>query len=482
MATTQSGAAPTLLPVIESAIPLGPWAGAAFEAWAGKTGSVWHADHDCRSLRSRARSDSFVQPATGTMDARNLPGRLHCLPPGALSDYAAAAKFLVDFTFATAQGSSELREGRMDLSLLVGEQSLASAAREHLRSPALDALWQQAERDRQHLAGDLRRLLTRRLPLMLAAQWILNGKTPRRCQPRYSAFLNLAADEFEARGITASASRRYLDNEDLLPFWLDQVALGRSATSATAEMSERVESETRHFRGDLQEEFYTRLRAALTEVGQAWTRMLDGVLLAHPGDVAVIFDEHKLSVSWELRSVLASVLPCARLRTAEFSWLAGRAPAVFSLFLRERDRGLVGLVVETEHLHTFDGEQAALFLRNVVRLLDRPALLDHVAPCGAETIGPRRPITGGDRIGSELHWQLHGFAYGIHDAGLTHAMLLPAVQAAWEGRELKTPKSRRTSTPVGFQYCARALSCSCTGCPEGRHDRVSWRCDCSTSC
>ena len=61
------------------------------------------------------------------MDARNLPGRMHCLPPGALSDYAAAAQFLVDFTRATSRGRAELREGWMELSLLVGEQSLASA-------------------------------------------------------------------------------------------------------------------------------------------------------------------------------------------------------------------------------------------------------------------------------------------------------------------------------------------------------------------
>ncbi|MFC1421166.1 hypothetical protein [Streptacidiphilus cavernicola] len=352
--------------------------------------------------------------------------------------------FLVEFTCATSRGRAELREGRMELSLLVGEQSLSRAGWEHLQSADLEALWELAERDRRHLTEDLRRQLTDRLPLMLAAQWILNGKTPRKRQPRYRAFLNLAADEFETRGITASTSTRYLDNEDLLPFWLDQVALGRSTTSATADISERVESETRHYRSDLQEEFYIRLRAALTEIGQAWAQLLGGVLLAHPGEVAAIFHEHRLSVSWELQSVLASVLPCARLRTAEFSWLAGRVPAILSLFLRERKRGLVGLVLETEHTQTFNAEQAALLLRNVVRLLDRPVLLDHVEEGSAGSLGPRRTITGGDRVESELHWQLHGFGYGTHDAGLTHAMLLPAVQAAWEGRELETPKSRRT--------------------------------------
>ncbi|TDU03455.1 hypothetical protein EDD99_1886 [Streptomyces sp. 846.5] len=162
-------------------------------------------------------------------------------------------------------------------------------------------------------------------------------------------------------------------------------------------MSERVESETRHFRSDVQEEFYTRLRAALTEIGQAWARMMDGFLLSHPGDVVAIFDEHKLSVSWDLQSILASVLPCARLLTAEFSWLAGRVPAILSLFLQERDKGLVGLVLETEHTQTFNAEQAALLMRNFVRLLDRPALLDRVAECGAEPCTARKVIAAGER-------------------------------------------------------------------------------------
>ncbi|MFC1408166.1 hypothetical protein ACEZCY_02585 [Streptacidiphilus sp. N1-12] len=449
MANTQAKKAPTQSPVSESVIPLGPWTGAVFEAWAGKTGSVWHADPECRSLRSRARTESYAQPAAGTLDARNLPGRLHCLPPGALSDYAGAAKFLVDFTGATAHGRAELREGRMDLSLLVGEQSLASDGWEHLKSPALDALWQEAERDRRSLAEDLQRQLTHRLPMMLAAQWILNGKTPRRRQPRYTAFLNVAADEFKAREITASTSTRYLDNEDLLPFWLHQVAHGRSATSATTDMSERVESETRHYRSDLEEDFYTRLRAAMAQVGQAWAHKLDGVVLAHSGDVAALFDEHKLLISWDLQCVLASVLPCARLRTTDFSWVAGRVPAILSLFLRERDKGLVGLVLETERTQTFEAEQATLLLRNIVRLLDRPALLDHIAQCGAEPIGPRRPITVSDHVESELHWQLHGFGYGIHDAGLTPAKLLPAIQATWDGCELETPRSRGAASRQG---------------------------------
>ncbi len=63
-------------------LPLRPWVGASVEVWATKTGSRWHADPAWSTLANRARSESWQQPAPGTLGERRLPTGLHCAPAG----------------------------------------------------------------------------------------------------------------------------------------------------------------------------------------------------------------------------------------------------------------------------------------------------------------------------------------------------------------------------------------------------------------
>ncbi|MFC8717030.1 hypothetical protein [Kitasatospora sp. NPDC057198] len=270
------------------------------------------------------------------------------------------------------------------------------------------------------------------LPLVLAARWVLDGRTPRRHQTRYTAFLDAVDDEFTTAGITTAFGHRDYANRNLLPAWLGDVALGHTPQVATERLI-RVECEDRGGQSERGRKFASVLQGA----ADAWTRMLQGVLIANDGEIVAIFHEDELNLGYELRDVFRTVLPCARLRTDDFSWIAGRVPAVLGLFLAEHREGPIGLVLERESAHLFDLAACVLFLRNAVTLLGAPALAAFVEgdPGGLAGAAAGRALPP-----SGLGMQCTGFSTGFDGHALTRADLLPALRAAYAGRELPAPR------------------------------------------
>lgn len=107
-------------------LPLGPWSGAEVQAWASKTGTVWHCDPDCSSLRNRARTETFPQPVSGTMADIRLPERAHCDPAGELGGYRRAVDAIVAFDEATCAAMAALK--RQDLTLAVLDEWIDNGA------------------------------------------------------------------------------------------------------------------------------------------------------------------------------------------------------------------------------------------------------------------------------------------------------------------------------------------------------------------
>ena len=100
--------------------------------------------------------------------------------------------------------------------------------------------------------------------------------------------------------------------------------------------------------------------AAWRAVGQRWEALLDGLTLGYPGDLVAVFHRYGL------RNPLWKLLPHAWVEVDELDWVVARPPAAARPLLAERDRGLVGLVLDDEHGHVFDADRCALLLRNIL--------------------------------------------------------------------------------------------------------------------
>ncbi|MEV0530881.1 hypothetical protein [Kitasatospora sp. NPDC050463] len=244
-------------------------------------------------------------------------------------------------------------------------------------------------------------------------------------------------DEFSAAEITVGYDSRAYANKDLLPVWLEEVATGHEPSAATGHLLRRELERVGHRAPDLAR----RLKSTLEQACRAWAYMLQGIVLANAGDIVAIFHEYQLQLGWDLRDLFRTTLPCARLHTSEVSWLVGRVPAVLGLFLSERESGLIGLVLEREHTQKFDADTCALFLRNAVTLLGRPELASHVE---ADLSTSASELVVREESLPALGLPHSGFGTGFQDFGLTRADLLPALQAAWHGREVPVPKRARS--------------------------------------
>jgi hypothetical protein len=142
----------------------------------------------------------------------------------------------------------------------------------------------------------------------------------------------------------------------VLPTWLAQVADGKSPDVVTAELA-KLEAE-RAQSPDLsaQKDFALEIAAVWTNTGRAWSRLLEGMVLARSGDVVAIFNENRLDLRWGLINLVfnGDLFPWARIRTHEFSWVAARVPAIMGLFLKVGTFGTVGLAFADRHAKTFD--------------------------------------------------------------------------------------------------------------------------------
>lgn len=415
-------------------VPLGPWTGAEIVAWSGKAGAVWHADPECPALRTKDRRQTHLGPEDGTMADLALPDGLHCDPPGTLGEYKRAAEAVVAFDSATHQAGRRLRDDWLDLAAFDGVR-LARDSHTALTESPLAELWTRCQRQRDLVCSEIRGRLRHRLPVMLAAAWVAGGRRSRQHDDRYNGFLDAAERECDRHDLSSNLGIRRYVNDNVLPRWLAAVAAGRTPGTAITEIEQEELERTRSLSPDASADFLAVLSEALTEIGESWEHLLEGIALAHPGEVVAVFHAHGPGLGWELHRLFDNILPCARIHTDRFTWLAGRVPAMLGAFLKERDRGLQGLVLEEEHVQVFDANACALFLRNLVTHLGDPGLADHVENGRSH---PDLPHTGGEDGPPEtrLHWQRHGFGTGFLDAGITREECLPALRAAGEGREI----------------------------------------------
>jgi hypothetical protein len=426
-------------------LPLGPWAGARLVAWATKTGTVWHADPECGQLKNRGQETTLAQPASGTLADRRLPERLHCNPPGEITAYQASAEALIDFDRTTQSAVERLAKGRLDLPVAAARHASRVLERRLRDHQELSPHGQRCAADRRSLLAELDEEIHNRLPVMLAAGWVAAGRTPRQHQDRYEAFVEAAEEACARHEVSASWGVAGYVNSRCLPTWLNRVAEGELPEAATADLTAGEVRRTRTFAKDTDDDFYARLNSAWRETGQAWQRMLEGIVLAHPGKILAIFDEHQPGLSWNLRALFGAVVPCATLRAADFDWICGQVPAVLRLLFRDDDRRRHGLVLDEDRAYRFDVEQCALLLSNLVISLGVPELAARVMP---RTGDAHAGVSNDDRARpakSQLPERFHGFGSGPRTRALTVEVVAPAFRAAAEGLELTSPGPGRHS-------------------------------------
>ena len=170
--------------------------------------------------------------------------------------------------------------------------------------------------------------------------------------------------------------------------------------------------------------------------------LLDGIALSHKGDVLALFHKYGPQMGWDLGRAFVRLLPHAEICTQDFEWVVARAPEVLTLFLKERDHGLLGLVLESERTRAFDARKCALFLRNLLVDLGCGDLAPYVRELAAEpgAVLDAQVDDSGTRT-ARLHWQLQGFGYGFQDHGLTRERCLTALRAARDGKQLRAPSA-----------------------------------------
>ncbi|MGP4017298.1 Shedu anti-phage system protein SduA domain-containing protein [Saccharopolyspora sp. 5N708] len=420
-------------------IPLGPLAGAELTLWCTKSGRLWHGDGDCPGLKQQAREVVQAQPRKGSIAGLVSPGQVHCVPPGPLADHFAAGQALVEFDARTDSLIQRLEQGKIDLTAF----DLATVRQKHpnvVKAP-LAKVWRQCRERRESFLEKLSDELTDRLPVMVAAAWLRTNKRSmqdvKRC--KYARFKDVAAREFNPIDRLSEWDVRDLAGRHVLPKFLDLVKEGEHPGSAAAKVSaeqagwaRRAIEEMLPDLPDQSDEGWTTLpdqvHEAWKKTTQLWIGLLDGICTAHHGETFALFHEGQLPLP---TYAIHRLFPCARIRTTMFTWLAGRIPAIFRLFLQERIVGLIGLEVDHEHPHVYDDNRPALFLKNLFTWHGFPELAKHVETVVSDP--PRRPPVDTSNINDYFH----GFGSGIRDNGLTRAQCNYAASAVWRDRRLR---------------------------------------------
>lgn len=411
-------------------LPLGPWAGATVTTYATATGTRWHADIACPSLRSRARTDSFQQPGNGTLGDRTLPPGLHCSPTGVLGDYIEIASRLVRYSHATDAAELALAKEDLPLSVLPTADYWTDDA--FGRSPTTDPLAEIIKTEhvrRDSVVEQLRHQLQHTdLPMarLAIASWLRAGRTPRQHQDQYVHLLEVGIETLDAGGLVpASGPRDYLN--DLLPGWLDDVLSGSSIANASASLiAYEVE---RHSRLAAirpgREAVADHVATALTEVCSRWGDVVEAMAAAHPGTVLALLHRYGGNIDRTLVDTCIDVGPSALLEVGDTSWVAAVVPAAMRLQLNERRHGLAGLVIAEPAPWDISSAKCVDFLRHLVKAVADARLADHV------TSGRGTDISGGAvRRTVPQHRTLPGFARGTSDWGITTAECVPHLRKA----------------------------------------------------
>lgn len=430
-------------------LPLGPWAGVEVRVWATKTGSRWHADSDCSSLKSQARTDVFAQPAEGTLGQRRLPPGLHCVPPARLGHYLEAAERLVRFAAETDEAERQWDAGGIPLSALPGRHGwlLSRAEREEFEAGPLASLWEREHERRQQLVARADAQLApggNRLPIMLMADWVRRGRTPREHQPRYRRFVQVGEEEFDAATITSSIGIKRHINLDLLPDWLYVVASGGTCGNATTGLAQReYENALRKNRSE-DGELPQRVRDVWTAVGTRWQYMLDAMALAHPGSALALFRLYGSGIDPDLLDVCIRRGPSARLHVGHLDWAIAVVPASCRVVFAGGEDGPGGLVLMQEPLYGVNAASCQRFLRNLVRSLGHPEFVDRVGERDADTDRAVSHRCTDAELDASFALSQRGFADDVSSHRLTVAQCADSLRAAVRGEDLPYPTKRRT--------------------------------------
>lgn len=438
------GGAGEVEPLRVEDLPLGPWAGVEVRLWTTKTGTRWHADPDCSALKSQARTEVFRQPEAGTLGQRILPDGVHCDPPGPLGRYVLAARQLVEFVAVTGEAERSFDGGDFALDALPGRYGwwLDRGEREELTVEPLASLWTEELVRREEIVRRIRGALDpagERMGVMAIADWVRRGRTPREHQVRYERFVEVAAAEFAARGLSSNAGIERYVNQDALPGWLRAVVAGQACGNATGELAKRECERSRRFLRPGEEDIPDRVRVAGMAVGERWQQMVEAMAWSHPGAVLALFHLYENNVDRGLVDVLLQVGPSAQLRVGPLDWVAALVPAALRLSLAERVRGLGGLVLADEDLYRVDAACCARFLRNLVTGLGYPELAEHV------TVPSVDHADSAERTDVEVRMPFseQGFASETVGIGLTITHCAPALRTALAGTDLASSRVQK---------------------------------------
>jgi hypothetical protein len=157
-------------------------------------------------LRNQGKEQAHRQPVGGSISGIAVPQRMHCLPTGRLGDYKRAADALIEFDELNRIALAQSREGTLNLDLFNDHKMPTGLVLAELESEPLATLWARCSARRSALIAYVQSKLTARIPVMLAAEWILTGKTGRQHQDRYAVFLAAAREECEALKVDVAPS------------------------------------------------------------------------------------------------------------------------------------------------------------------------------------------------------------------------------------------------------------------------------------
>lgn len=427
-------------------LPLGPWAGAILRVWATKTGTRWHADPDCPSLKSRARSDEFAQPSSGTLGDRILPEGLHCDPPGTLTDYLNAARHLVYYANETREAERKRTRGDLPISALGRHLGGFGNVDKLLAKEPLASISGPEHDRRSRLADDVNRYLSadsERACVMVLADWVRRGRTPRGHQQHYDRFVGAAVTVFNAAGLTSNLGMHYAVNRDPLPEWLESVAGGSTCESATQAVADKELAYAQRGRPADESNISKLVHETWLATGARWQLMLESMALAHPGKVLALFKRHGSGLDTDLLDVLARTGPSATLKIAHLDWTVAELPAACRLSFASNDDGSGGVILLEEPGHQVTHETCELFLRNLAHSLGYPDLTQHVRRGTAALDHTPRTKATDHEYDLSAAVQRRGFSSSPSGDGISADTCRPALLAALEGDELVRPSAGR---------------------------------------
>ncbi|MFC5932091.1 hypothetical protein [Cryobacterium melibiosiphilum] len=351
-------------------VPLGPLMGATIEFWRTRTGTSWHGNPECNSLRSTPVSSELAQPDHGDIDGKVYPDRLHCQPAGRVGAYVTAAGRLRSFMSETTRLGRASTEGYRPLAALKTAWNPLDDLGDDRDLETLRPLWDRALARRHELVGDVARTFhsnSERMAVASAAAWVRSGRKPREHARQYAMFLARAVAIHEQHKLGANWETRSLINSRILSEWLEDVGAGTVPALAMKRIAAEEIRLAARLSSDIEDTFSATVERTLTAVAQAWTDALETIAVAHRSDALVVFNEYDLPASGRgIAEACLTISGGAELHGGNLHWVVTKVPLAFRLMLQEGERGPSGLVLVEEWISNFDVDRCADLLRRVL--------------------------------------------------------------------------------------------------------------------